>query len=224
MHHTHYRRLATCCFPGLIWAFLISPGASAGATESSDQALQQRMTLCQSRLDGLERLMIERIESAEHRLGGQLQSRPELERQARMAQRKLQEARALYGDPPSRPEHRLYIQGLQSEIVNLRRVLGIIEDDERTVTVVRPYLRATLERRQDNAQRLDDFDYAVQECGSWPRDIGQCHAQNVQPLRKPLNGALSASHRLLYDAWPALRNQQVRYPSSWENDCVLSSR
>lgn len=221
MHPTNYRRLATCCFPGLLWACLTSPGAAASPVESLDQALQQRMTACLGRLGSLERLMIERVESAEHRLGGQLQNRPELERQERMTLHKVQEAKALYGDPPSRPEHRLYIQGLQNEIVNLRRVLGTIREDERAVTVVRPYLSATLVRLQGNAERLDDFADAVQACVSWARDPAACHAQTVQPLRKPLGDALAASYQLLYDAWPALRNQQVRYPSSWENDCVV---
>ncbi|WP_194788760.1 hypothetical protein [Pseudomonas sp. UFMG81] len=208
---------------GLAWACLASANAQGAADSSSasDQALQQRMNLCQSRLEGFEQRMIDRIAQVESDFGDELRRRPQLEQMEREALRVLEDAKARYGYPPTRPEHRLYFQGLEQEHSNIQRSLAIARHAERGIAIIKPFLSTARARKQANFTLLDDFGYALEDCASRPGEQAECHAQALQPLRKPLRDALDASQRLLYDAWPPLRAEDVRYPSDWENDCAF---
>lgn len=206
----------------LVWSGLASTSALAGAVPltSSDHALQQRLSLCQGRLGSFEQRLIERIAWVESAFGDELRRRPQLEQLAREAQRELADAKARYGYPPTTPEHRLYFQGLENAHSTLQRSLAIARRAEQGIETIKPFLSTARTRKQTNFILLDDFEYALEACAHRPGDQATCHAQALQPLRKPLRDALGASHRLLYDAWPPLRAEDVRYPSDWENDCV----
>lgn len=222
MNSTKHPFPVSRALPLLLWAGLASTSALAGAVPltSSEHALQQRMSLCQDRLGSLEQLLIERIAWVERAFGDELRRRPQLEQLAREALRELEDAKARYGYPPTRPEHRLYFQGLENAHSTVQGSLAIARRAEQGIEIIKPFLSTTRTRKQANFILLDDFDYALEACAHRTGDQATCHAQALQPLRKPLRDALGASHRLLYDAWPPLRAEDVRYPSDWENDCI----
>ncbi|QXI36457.1 hypothetical protein [Pseudomonas xantholysinigenes] len=199
---------------GVICAGAVVADTSATPTD----ALLARMTLCQSRMASVEQLMIERLEDIERRFGAELRRKNDLQQMLEQARQKLLEALALYGNPPGRPEHRLYLLGLESEVDNLQRSLAVARRAEQSIALIKPWQSATRVRWQGNVAVLDDVLFAIEECAEQP----QCHAQQVEPLLKPLAAALQASRQLLFDAWPPLRGEDVRYPSQWEDDCRTS--
>ncbi|CAK15292.1 hypothetical protein [Pseudomonas entomophila] len=214
------RPLSTC-FVGLTWAFAVIAcvAAEPGPLDPQDQALQARMAVCQGRINQFEQLMIDHIEGTELRFGDQLRRRPELEQLIRVAQAELDQERAYYDDLPYRPEHQLYLRGLESNIDNLRRSLAVALEAERRIETIKPFLAQARTRGQGNRTLLDDFDFALQDCATGAVEQADCQAQTLQPLRKPLADALNASFYLLYEAVPPLGFENVRYPSAWEDDC-----
>ena len=209
------------CFIGLALASaaIACVAAEPVPFDPQDQALQARMTLCQGRINQFEQLMIDNIEGTELQFGDQLRRRPELEQMIRVAQAELDKERAYYADLPYRPEHQLYLRGLESNIDNLRRSLAVALEAERRIETIKPFLAEARTRGQGNRTLLDDFEFALQDCATGAVEQAGCQAQTLPPLRKPLADALNASFHLLYDAVPPLGAVSVRYPTAWEDDC-----
>ncbi|TFF38616.1 hypothetical protein [Pseudomonas sp. RIT623] len=164
--------------------------------------------------------MIEFLEDIEQRFGAELRRKAQLQHLERDMLEKIKAAKALYGNPPNRPEHRLYIQGLESEHSQIQRSLRAALDAEKRVAAVKPWQSLARVRSHGNGTVLDDWGFAVQQCARQPSNQARCRVQEVQPLQQQLSRALSESYQLLYDAEPPLRRVAFQFSSSWPNDCT----
>nr|WP_314873467.1 hypothetical protein [uncultured Pseudomonas sp.] len=203
---------------GLLLALAASLCANA-AHASLEPQLEARMAVCTGHLRSLEQLMVDRIEHIENSVGAQIRRLPELEAARMRLERQLQQERQRYQSLPWRPEHDLALRGIESEIDGIQGTISIGRHAERENSEVKALLASARESSHSISTDLDDFLFAGEACAANKVDPIKCQTETLAALNPPAQANLIAARRLLENAWSPLRNQGVRFPTSWEVDC-----
>lgn len=189
------------------------------AHASLEPVLEARMTVCTAHLQSVEELMISRIQHIENSVGGELRRLPELEAARGRLQRQLQQERQRYQSLPWRPEHDQALRGISNEIAAVQYCIAIGRSAEPQIAAVKSLLASSRETRQSITHDVDDFLFAGDECAANTANPRKCQADALALLEPPAQANLIAARRLLEKAWSPLRDQGVRFPTSWEVDC-----
>lgn len=219
---SHFRRFSLAVCAACLGAGIANAAAAADSSVK-DAALQAQAERCKSRLKSLEQKMIERLNTVEQVFGERMRQRPELELMRAQAKHKLDAERERYAQLPWRREHDLGLRALSNEISTLDRAIAIARDAERTISEIRPFLSQARERGHLLGEQLDEFAFRRQQCAGQTFATAECHARELAPAYPPLHRALQAARGVLEQGWSPLNNREVRYPSTWENDCDIPS-
>ncbi|MGG5291794.1 hypothetical protein [Pseudomonas shirazensis] len=189
------------------------------AHASLEPVLEERMTVCTGHLQSVEQQMVGRIQHIENSVGSEIRRLPELEAARGRLERQLQQERQRYQSLPWRPEHDQALRGISNEIAAIQYSIAIGRSAERQIAAVKSLLASSRETRQSITHDLDEFLFAGDDCAANPARLRKCQADALALLKPPAQANLIAGRRLLEKAWSPLRDQGVRFPTSWEVDC-----